>query len=108
MVFSAPNGAGKTTTIRVLLGTLRATSGHVSLLSRDPWADAVDLHREIAYVPCDVTLWPSLTGGEIIDLVARMRGGIDEARYVRKPPQPKGWRKDSRDNNMDCANRCLQ
>jgi polyether ionophore transport system ATP-binding protein len=78
--FLGPNGAGKTTTIRVLLGTLRATSGHVSLLSRDPWADAVDLHREIAYVPGDVTLWPSLTGGEIIDLLARMRGGIDEAR----------------------------
>jgi ABC-2 type transport system ATP-binding protein len=78
--FLGPNGAGKTTTIRVLLGTLRATSGHVSLLGRDPWADAVDLHREIAYVPGDVTLWPSLTGGEIIDLLARMHGGIDEAR----------------------------
>jgi ABC-2 type transport system ATP-binding protein len=78
--FLGPNGAGKTTTIRVLLGTLRATSGHVSLLGRDPWADAVDLHREMAYVPGDVTLWPSLTGGEIIDLLARMRGGIDEAR----------------------------
>ena len=78
--FLGPNGAGKTTTIRVLLGTLRATSGHVSLLGRDPWADAVDLHREMAYVPGDVTLWPSLTGGEIIDLLARMRGGIDVAR----------------------------
>jgi hypothetical protein len=52
--------------------------------------------------------WPSLTGGDIIDLLARMRGGIDEARYVRKPPHPKGWRKDPRDKNMDCANRCLQ
>jgi ABC-2 type transport system ATP-binding protein len=78
--FLGPNGAGKTTTIRILLGTLRPTSGHVSLLSRNPWTDAVDLHREIAYVPGDVTLWPSLTGGEIIDLLARMRGGIDEAR----------------------------
>ena len=78
--FLGPNGAGKTTTIRVLLGTLRATSGHVALLGRDPWTDAVDLHREMAYVPGDVTLWPSLTGGEIIDLLARMRGGIDEAR----------------------------
>jgi ABC-2 type transport system ATP-binding protein len=78
--FLGPNGAGKTTTIRILLGTLRATSGHVSLLRRDPWTDAVDLHREMAYVPGDVTLWPSLTGGEIIDLLARMRGGIDEAR----------------------------
>jgi ABC-2 type transport system ATP-binding protein len=78
--FLGPNGAGKSTTIRVLLGTLRATSGQVRMLGRDPWADAVTLHREIAYVPGDVTLWPSLTGGEIIDLLGRMRGGIDEAR----------------------------
>jgi ABC-2 type transport system ATP-binding protein len=78
--FLGPNGAGKSTTIRVLLGTIRATSGRVSMLGRDPWAAAVDLHREIAYVPGDVTLWPSLTGGEIIDLLGRMRGGIDEAR----------------------------
>ena len=78
--FLGPNGAGKTTTIRVLLGTLRATAGYVCMLGRDPWTDAVALHREIAYVPGDVTLWPSLTGGEIIDLLARMRGGIDEAR----------------------------
>ena len=78
--FLGPNGAGKSTTIRVLLGFLRATSGQVRMLGRDPWADAVALHREIAYVPGDVTLWPSLTGGETIDLLARMRGGIDEAR----------------------------
>ena len=78
--FLGPNGSGKTTTIRVLLGVLRATSGHAGLLGRDPWRDAVALHREIAYVPGDVTLWPSLTGGEIIDLLARMRGGFDEGR----------------------------
>lgn len=78
--FLGPNGAGKSTTIRVLLDTLRATSGRVELLGRDPWSDAVALHRDIAYVPGDVTLWPSLTGGEIIDLLARMRGSIDETR----------------------------
>jgi ABC-2 type transport system ATP-binding protein len=78
--FLGPNGAGKTTTIRILLGILRATSGHVRLFGRDPWRDAVALHREIAYVPGDVTLWPSLTGGETIDLLARMRGGLDEQR----------------------------
>ena len=78
--FLGPNGAGKSTTIRVLLGTIRATSGRVSMLGRDPWTDAVALHREIAYVPGDVTLWPALTGGEIIDLLGRMRGGLDEAR----------------------------
>jgi ABC-2 type transport system ATP-binding protein len=78
--FLGPNGAGKTTTIRILLGVLRATSGHVRLFGRDPWRDAVALHREIAYVPGDVTLWPALTGGETIDLLARMRGGLDEQR----------------------------
>ncbi|MEU4340027.1 ABC transporter ATP-binding protein [Nocardia sp. NPDC023852] len=78
--FLGPNGAGKSTTIRVLLGILRKTSGTATLLGRDPWADAVELHRDIAYVPGDVTLWPSLTGGETIDLLARMRGGIDEKR----------------------------
>ena len=76
--FLGPNGAGKSTTIRILLGLVRADSGTVRLLGGDPWTDAVDLHRQIAYVPGDVTLWPSLTGGETIDLLARMRGGIDE------------------------------
>jgi ABC-2 type transport system ATP-binding protein len=78
--FLGPNGAGKSTTIRVLLGLVRADSGTVRLLGGDPWTDAVALHREIAYVPGDVTLWPTLTGGETIDLLARMRGGIDQTR----------------------------
>lgn len=78
--FLGPNGAGKSTTVRVLLGILQATSGTARVLGRDPWADAVDLHREIAYVPGDVTLWPSLSGGETIDLLGRMRGGIDASR----------------------------
>ena len=78
--FLGPNGAGKSTTIRILLGLARADSGTVRLLGGDPWTDAVALHRHIAYVPGDVTLWPSLTGGETIDLLARMRGGVDEKR----------------------------
>ncbi|MGX1806862.1 ABC transporter ATP-binding protein [Nocardia sp. NPDC055321] len=78
--FLGPNGAGKSTTIRVLLGILARTSGTAEVLGRDPWTDAVALHRDIAYVPGDVTLWPSLSGGETIDLLARMRGGLDQAR----------------------------
>ena len=77
---SGPNGAGKSTTIRILLGLVKADGGTARLLGGDPWTDAVELHRQIAYVPGDVTLWPSLTGGETIDLLARMRGGIDEKR----------------------------
>lgn len=75
-----PNGAGKSTTIRVLLGLLRADSGTAELLGGDPWADAVSLHRRIAYVPGDVTLWRNLSGGEVIDLYGRLRGGLDRTR----------------------------
>ncbi|MFD2763816.1 ABC transporter ATP-binding protein [Micromonospora eburnea] len=78
--FLGPNGAGKSTTIRVLLGLLRADAGTVRLLGGDPWRDAVALHRRLAYVPGDVTLWPALTGGEVIDLLGRMRGGLDPKR----------------------------
>ncbi|MGK2950748.1 MAG: ATP-binding cassette domain-containing protein [Acidimicrobiales bacterium] len=78
--FLGPNGSGKSTTIRVLLGLLRAESGSVRLLEGDPWADAVALHRRLAYVPGDVDLWPNLTGGEVIDLLGRLRGGLDERR----------------------------
>jgi len=78
--FLGPNGAGKTTTIRILLGLLRPTAGRVRLLDGDPWADATRLHRRLAHVPGDVALWPSLTGGEVIDLLGRLRGGTDPAR----------------------------
>ena len=78
--FLGPNGAGKSTTIRILLGLLRADGGSASLFGGDPWTDATTLHRQVAYVPGDVVLWPNLTGGEVIDLVARLRGGIDEGR----------------------------
>jgi ABC-2 type transport system ATP-binding protein len=72
--FLGPNGAGKTTTIRILLGLLRKDGGEARLLGGDPWQDATSLHARLAYVPGDVTLWPGLTGGEIIDLMARLRG----------------------------------
>ncbi|MGK5112359.1 ABC transporter ATP-binding protein [Geodermatophilus sp. CPCC 205506] len=78
--FLGPNGSGKSTTIRVLLGLLRADAGRVRLLGGDPWADAVELHRRLAYVPGDVTLWPGITGGEAIDLLGRLQGGLDPAR----------------------------
>jgi ABC-2 type transport system ATP-binding protein len=80
--FLGPNGAGKTTTIRVLLGLIRSSGGQVTLLGGDPWRDAVALHRRLAYVPGDVTLWPALTGGEIIDLLGKLRGGLDPARLT--------------------------
>ncbi len=78
--FLGPNGAGKTTAIRVLLGLLRSDSGTVELLGGDPWRDAVELHRRLAYVPGDVTLWPTLSGGEVIDLLGRLRGRVNAKR----------------------------
>ncbi|MCG8923634.1 ABC transporter ATP-binding protein [Lentzea sp. CC55] len=78
--FLGPNGAGKSTTIRILLGLLRADSGTARLLGADPWKDTAALHRRLAYVPGDVNLWPNLTGGEVIDLLGRLRGGVNKAR----------------------------
>ncbi|MDN5718320.1 MAG: ABC transporter ATP-binding protein [Janibacter sp.] len=78
--FLGPNGAGKSTTIRVLLGLTRADAGDVRILGGDPWHDAVELHRRLAYVPAGVTLWPGLTGGQCIDVLGRAHGGLDEGR----------------------------
>ncbi len=72
--FLGPNGAGKSTTLRALLGLLRFDAGTASVFGMDPWRDAVTIHRRLAYVPGDVALWPNLSGGEIIDLLLRMRG----------------------------------
>ncbi|WP_100449104.1 ABC transporter ATP-binding protein [Glycomyces xiaoerkulensis] len=76
--FLGPNGAGKSTTIRILLGMLRADGGGAALFGSDPWSDAAELHRRLAYVPGDVALWPGLSGGETIDVLGRLRGGIDK------------------------------
>ncbi|WP_067536543.1 ABC transporter ATP-binding protein [Nocardia crassostreae] len=78
--FLRPNGSGKTTTIRILLGLLRADSGTVRVFGADPWADAVALHERLAYVLGEVVLWPGITGGEVIDLMGRLRGGVDRRR----------------------------
>jgi ABC-2 type transport system ATP-binding protein len=78
--FLGPNGSGKSTTIRILLGLLRADGGRVTLLGGDPWVDAVRLHRSVAYVPGDVTLWPNLTGGEAIDILSRLSAPLDARR----------------------------
>jgi ABC-2 type transport system ATP-binding protein len=78
--FLGPNGAGKSTAIRILLGMLRQDTGTATVLGGDPWRDAAALHRRLAYVPGDVSLWPNLTGGEVIDLLSRLRGGVDEPR----------------------------
>lgn len=78
--FLGPNGSGKSTTIRIILGLLKKTSGEVVLFDRDPWKDAVELHERLAYVPGEVSFWPNLTGGEIIDLIGDLRGGLNESR----------------------------
>lgn len=78
--FLGPNGAGKSTTLRILLGLVRADSGRMRVLDCDPWHDAVELHRRMAYVPGEVSLWPNLSGGEVIDVLGRLRGGLEPTR----------------------------
>ncbi|MDQ2087993.1 ABC transporter ATP-binding protein [Herbivorax sp. ANBcel31] len=78
--FLGPNGAGKTTTIRILLGLLRKSSGEAKLFGKDVWSDSVDIHKKLAYVPGDVHLWPNLTGGEVIDLFGKLRGGLNQGK----------------------------
>ena len=71
--FLGPNGAGKTTFLRILMGLIQRDEGVLTIMDLDPWQDAISLHRDIAYVPGDVELWPNLTGGQTIDLLLRMR-----------------------------------
>ena len=78
--YIGPNGSGKTTTIRILLGILQATEGSARVFDMDAWRDAVEIHKKIAYVPGDVSLWPNLTGGEVVDLFVSLRGRYDKAR----------------------------
>lgn len=78
--YIGPNGAGKTTTINVLLGILKASSGSARIFGKDVWIDAVEIHKDISFVPGDVNLWPNLTGGEVIDLFASLRGKVNPKR----------------------------
>jgi len=94
--YIGPNGAGKSTTIRVMLGILQATSGNVKVFGKDAWKDSVEIHKNIAYVPGDVNLWPNLTGGEVIDLFVNLRGNYNKALRERL----------IRDFNLDPTKKC--
>ena len=70
--FIGPNGAGKSTTIRVILGLIKESSGSATVFGEDAWKDSVKIHKNLAYVPGDVYLWPNLTGGQTIDMLLHM------------------------------------
>lgn len=90
--FLGPNGAGKTVTLRIALGLLRPDGGSFRVLGGDPWRDAVALHRRIAYIPGEVQLWPRLTGGEVIDLLGSLQGGLDRRRREATSTGPRSRR----------------
>jgi ABC-2 type transport system ATP-binding protein len=81
--FLGPNGAGKTTTIRILMALLRADSGSASIRGMDCWQDSVAIKRLVGYVPGEPSLDPNLTGGQILEYFAHLRGGVDQA-YLKR------------------------
>jgi ABC-2 type transport system ATP-binding protein len=81
--YLGPNGAGKTTTIRLLLGLIAPTSGSAQIFGLDVQKDKLAIHRRLAYVPGEATLWPSLTGSETLHLLGKLHGQVDAA-YVKE------------------------
>jgi len=77
--YLGPNGAGKTTTIRLLLGLIKPTSGTAEIFGLDAQRHAAAVHRRLAYVPGEASLWPSLTGAETLALLGRLHGCVDSA-----------------------------
>ena len=80
--FIGPNGAGKSTAIRIMLGLLKKDGGTARIFGEDVWDHASSIHKRLAYVPSDINFWPALTGGEVIDLLAKLHGGLNTKRKV--------------------------
>ncbi|GAC1474102.1 MAG: ABC transporter ATP-binding protein [Candidatus Dormibacteraceae bacterium] len=81
--FLGPNGAGKTTTIRTLMALIRADSGTAKIAGLDCWNDSLEIKRRIGYMPGEPALDPSLTGGQILEYFANLRGAVDRT-YLKQ------------------------
>jgi ABC-2 type transport system ATP-binding protein len=81
--FLGPNGAGKTTTIRLLMALLHSDSGSARIAGLDSWKHSLEIKRLVGYMPGEPALDPNLTGGQILEYFARLRGGVDHA-YLKQ------------------------
>ena len=80
--FLGPNGAGKTTTIRTLLGLLRPSGGTARILGFDVWREGVAARARTGFLPGEFSFDAQVTGAELLDLFADLRGVGDRA-YAR-------------------------
>jgi ABC-2 type transport system ATP-binding protein len=82
-----PNGSGKSTTIKMMLGLLHPTRGHLRVLGRSP--REVRAKARVGYLPEESYLYPYLTSEETLDFYGRL---FDLNRAERRSASSNCWR----------------